>query len=149
MTFATVPRPVPEARNLNNPTLAVWGGRCAGGAACRRHATTLTTCCFSTYKNEEYQIPLVFNLPIVLITDYSPYYASVSSLHPFDNIYSCISTILRKFVIFFRIFTIFNSNNVTTARFNRHSICPSRFVQDYSHSQRKLSRNLNLLLEQN
>ena len=32
--------PVPQARNLNNPTLAVWGGRCAGGTACRRHATT-------------------------------------------------------------------------------------------------------------
>ena len=31
---------VPEARYLNNPTLAVWGGRCTGGAACRRHATT-------------------------------------------------------------------------------------------------------------
>ena len=40
MTFTAVPYTVPEARYLNNPTLAVWGGRCVGEAACRRHATT-------------------------------------------------------------------------------------------------------------
>lgn len=40
MPFSAVPYAVPEARNLNNPTLAVWGGQCAERAACRRHATT-------------------------------------------------------------------------------------------------------------
>ena len=33
-------RPCRWHETPNNPTLAVWGGRYAGGAACRRHATT-------------------------------------------------------------------------------------------------------------